>query len=181
MRELFWGYVFRERQFSGADKDGRLDLVGCRFSTDRQRNAGAGAGWVFLGLSALLVAAGVGLGLISGIMPALLVWTVSSVGMVLGLRSMAKKFLPAEASRENTDEDLNFFGSEVEVIEACDDAGTIGRIRFQGTTWPAQCIDGRIEAGQKAQIAYRDKTGLGWMIEATEEQAALPTGDAEPT
>lgn len=133
---------------------------------------------VFLGLSALLVAAGVGLGLISGVLPALLVWTAGSIGMVLGLRGVAKKYLPAEATRQNTDEDLNFYGSQVEVIEACDDEGTIGRIRFQGTTWPARCIEGRIEAGQKGQIAYRDKDGLGWMIEASDEAKVLPEGKA---
>ena len=133
---------------------------------------------VFLGLSALLVAAGIGLGVISGLMPALAVWTVSSVALILGLRSFGKKYLPSESSRENTDEELTFFGSEVEVIEDCDDEGKIGRIRFQGTTWPARCIEGSIDAGQKAQIAYRDKDGLGWMIEAKEEQAALPNGEA---
>lgn len=123
---------------------------------------------VFFGLAALIVAAGSGLGLIEGLIPTLATWSVSSIVLVFGLRGAAKKFLPAESKRESTNEELRDFGSEVEVIEACDDDGMVGRIRFQGTTWPARCLDGQVGAGEMARIAYRDKDGLGWVVEKIE-------------
>ncbi len=126
---------------------------------------------VFLGVAALLVAGGVWLGLIGGLPTALVVWVVTSLGLILSLRRVATKFLPADYTRESTNEELSAYGTLVEVIEGCDDAGTVGRIRYQGTSWPAKCIDGRVQSGQQARLLYQDKDGLGWVVEPLD---ALP-------
>jgi hypothetical protein len=120
---------------------------------------------VFLGVAALLVAGLRGLGLVESMVASTGLWLLGSGFLVLGLRSTLRRYFPAESHRDNVNEELSAFGSIVEVIEACDDENLLGRIRFQGTTWPVRSLDGRIEAGARARVVCRDKQGLGWVIE----------------
>lgn len=131
---------------------------------------------VFLGLSAMVVAGVRWLGLVEGLGTSFAVWLVSSFVMVAVLRGAVKKLLPSGTTKESTNEELAAAGTVVEVLQPCDDEDMEGRIRFQGTTWPAKCLDGKIAAGEKAQIVFRDKEGLGWVIEPI---AALDSGHEE--
>jgi membrane protein implicated in regulation of membrane protease activity len=121
----------------------------------------------FLGLAAILVAALRWLGLISGIVPSFTAWFVSSIVLLLGLRHLVLKWLPADTSFQTTDEDIEAIGQIVDVVKEVSSGNDQGRIRFAGTTWPAVTKKGVILAGGKARLLYRDN--LVWTVEPHSE------------
>ncbi len=119
----------------------------------------------FLGIAAMIVAGGRWIGLIEGLPMSFGVWIVCSVVLVLALRRVVRRWFPSDEMRENTEEENEAFGLVVEVTEDIDDEGQTGRIRYQGTSWPAQSTSGVIPAGKKARLVCRAKEGLGWLVE----------------
>ena len=120
----------------------------------------------FFGIAAIFVALLRWGGLISGIMESFGVWVVTSVVLLFTVRQLALKWFPAERSFSLTDEDVEAVGQIVDVIEEVG-AAKQGRIRFQGTTWPAVAKEGSLIAGTKAKLLYRDN--LVWVIEPVSE------------
>jgi membrane protein implicated in regulation of membrane protease activity len=125
----------------------------------------------FLGLASVIVAGIRSLGLIESLEGSLGLWASISVGLVLGLRNVAQKYFPSEEETVNIDEDSSMYGKEVIVVSACDDTSDYGRIRYQGTSWPAKSIGGTISAGTQAKLVYRDN--VAWIIEAIEPARQL--------
>ncbi|MCZ6556587.1 MAG: NfeD family protein, partial [SAR324 cluster bacterium] len=76
---------------------------------------------VFLGLGAVLVAFGRWLHLLEGIVPSFTAWFVISLALLIGLRQLLARFLPAETTYQSPDEDINAQGSLVDVVEAVAD------------------------------------------------------------
>lgn len=131
---------------------------------------------VFLGLAALVVAGGLGLGLISGWVAALTTWFVTSTVLTLGLRSAFTRFLPGSSRKQLTDEDLDAFGEVATVVvEVGPNAG--GRIRFRGTTWAAETTSDTLAVGTKARVIARDN--LVWIVEAADDWPQLPAPDPD--
>jgi membrane protein implicated in regulation of membrane protease activity len=127
---------------------------------------------LFLGAGAIIVAALHGVGLVEGLVPCLLLWAGASLGLAIPLRPMARRYLPGERKYDPSDEDRNAYGTVVEVAETVFEDNQAGRIRFQGTTWPAMSLDGTILAGAKARIVSRDK--LAWIVESlSDDDSAL--------
>lgn len=131
----------------------------------------------FLGFAGILVAGARALGFIESLGASFGLWTVTSVGLVLSLRNIAKKYFPSEEGRVSIDEDTSMYGKEALVTRDCDDQSKEGRIRVQGTTWPAKTVEGKIPAGTTAKLVYRDN--VAWIIEPLEsagelEEAKLP-------
>ena len=125
---------------------------------------------VFLGAAALVIAGATGLGLIEGWYAAFTAWFVTSLVMVLGVRSAFTRFLPGSAVRQLTDEDLDAYGEEVDVVETV----TIkpgGRIRFRGSTWAAQTLQEELPAGTRAKVVAREN--LVWIVEPLDGWAAV--------
>ena len=120
----------------------------------------------FLGLASVIVAGIRSLGLVESLEASLGLWATISVALVLGLRNIAQKYFPSEEETVNIDEDSSMYGKEVVVVSTCDDASDYGRIRYQGTSWPAKSIEGTIAAGTHAKLVYRDN--VAWIIEAIE-------------
>ncbi|MBI2568359.1 MAG: NfeD family protein [Candidatus Schekmanbacteria bacterium] len=127
---------------------------------------------VFLGLSAVMVAGLCWIGLLESVPASLLTWSVISLALVLGVRPLAKRYFPSETIRELADEEAQVYGSIVEVVQPCSEGTTTGRIRFQGTTWPATSIAGEIPAGTRARLLFRDN--LAWAVEPVHD---LDDGD----
>lgn len=128
---------------------------------------------VFFGTAALLVAGLRAVGLIDSVSASLLVWGFSSLALTLPLRPVLKRYLKTgEAKHDQSHEDKDAMGAIVEVLEAVDDTGAKGRIRFQGTTWAAQCTDGNIPQGGQARLVYKDK--LVWIVEPVSALEAAP-------
>ena len=121
---------------------------------------------VFLGLSAILVAAGRWLGFIDGLMNSFTFWFVFSLMSVLGIRGLINKLLPGNVFRRFVDEDKDAIGHLVEVIEETSNEHEDGRIRFRGTTWKAKTEFGRIFPGQKARIQGRHE--MVWIVDLAE-------------
>ena len=122
---------------------------------------------VFLGAAAVLVAGLRWSGIVEDLPASLGVWMALSVLLVLTIRKAARRWLPSESHRDLADEDADAFGEPVEVIEECSADAPTGRIRYQGTTWPAMTIEGRLLAGQKARLVYRDN--IAWIVEPLPE------------
>lgn len=133
---------------------------------------------IFAGLGAIAVAILRWVGVVEGLPASFVAWMVSSVVMVLALRSSLKRWFPPEESRHVDNEDLDLYGRVVDVLEevgeASDGGEPRGRVRFGGTTWPAVTAEGSIAKGAKARLLYRD--GLAWVVEAA---PALEEGTAE--
>lgn len=117
----------------------------------------------FFGAAALVVAAALGLGLIESLGASLGLWMVSALAMVLGLRRLLIRYVPSDRVRRSIDEDVAAFGTEVQVLEEVVADKLVGRIRFQGTSWPATCVEGRIPAGSTARLIVKE--GIGWVVE----------------
>ena len=130
---------------------------------------------VFLGAAALLVAAAASLGLVSGWLMAFTLWFVSSLVMVLGVRSAFTRFLPGGFIRQLTDEDVDAFGEEVDVVETVTTRPG-GRIRFRGSTWAAQTLQEELPAGARAKVVARDN--LVWIVEPVDGWSALDAPQA---
>ncbi len=121
---------------------------------------------IFLGFGALFVALLQWSGILESWTTSLATWFASSFAFLIFLRSIFKKFLPGEVTKDYSDEDDEAFGAIVDVLETVNSDNNEGRIKFSGTTWSAQCIEGNIKAGQKAKIVYRND--LAWVIEPYE-------------
>jgi inner membrane protein len=118
---------------------------------------------LFVGVSALVVAGLVGVGVISSVGPAILAWSVMSVVLALPLRPIVKRLMPGERRHDKSNEDDDAVGLVVDVLEPVLEGEVRGRIRHQGTTWPAVCLDGSIPAGGKARLVMRQKQA--WVVE----------------
>lgn len=118
---------------------------------------------VFLGVAAILVAGLQWLGFIDGITLSVITWMGLSTGLTIGLRGWMLKKFPPHVTRQLPDENMQSIGAEVEVLETIHEDDQTGRIRYQGTTWPAQSLRGDIQKGQKARLMARQN--LAWLVE----------------
>ena len=125
---------------------------------------------VFLGAASLIVAAAAALGLVSGWLSAFTLWFVSSLILVVGVRSAFTRFLPGSFVRQLTDEDVDAFGEEVDVVESVTTRPG-GRIRFRGSTWAAQTLQEELPAGSRAKVVARDN--LIWIVEPLDGWPAI--------
>jgi len=124
-----------------------------------------GAIVVFLGLAALIVAACLYFGLITGWIEAFTLWFIASLLLIMILRSLFQKLMQGDVEKQNTDEDLDAFGSLVEVIEKIEPSQD-GRINFRGSSWKAKCYDQVLLPGTQAKIISRDD--ITWIVEPFE-------------
>lgn len=111
---------------------------------------------VFLGLAAVLVSASLQLGIIDSWVHAFTLWFVLALSLLLIFRNVGQKLVGGDSSIGNTDEELDVYGSEVEVIETIGPGNRQGRIIFQGSSWSALGDGSEIEAGAKAKIICRE-------------------------
>lgn len=108
----------------------------------------------FLGLSALLVGLGVYLNLFDSLITALTTWFITSLILILTLRSLFMKYFEGDSIVQNVDEDENEKGALVEITEVIYPHKE-GRIKYRDTTWIARS-DEQIDVGVKARILKRE-------------------------
>lgn len=122
---------------------------------------------IFLGVSALLVAALLYLEWIEGWLAALLSWFVASTLLVLLLREFLLKLAPTGDTQTVELDDPNQWENHlVPVLEDISPEAP-GRITFQGSTWPAYA-DQAFKKGEQAQI--KNKQGLGFFVVQVADQ-----------
>ncbi len=112
----------------------------------------------FLGVACLIVAGALVLGLVSTWMNALTLFFISSLALILSLRSFFARFASGDYTKANTDEILDDLDELVEVVEAIGPGDSVGRIQYRGTVWRALGDGSKINKGSMARIVARDNT-----------------------
>ena len=130
---------------------------------------------VFLGIGAVLVGLARWFHWVEGVFTSLTAWFILSLALIIFLRQIFARFVPAETSYRSTDEDLDAQGSLVEVLVPVVEENSQGRIRFQGSSWPATCFEGTIPLGGKARLLYREN--LVWIVERVDPADLLTEPD----
>lgn len=125
----------------------------------------------FLGLSGLLVGVLRYFGLLLDPGFSIIVWLGFFIALVVAFRPLLKKYWGGESSFKLADEDYEAMDQIVEVLEPINEFDNSGRIHFQGISWQARSDEGRLEAGSKAKIKYRDN--LTWIVEPADDDDSL--------
>lgn len=110
----------------------------------------------FLGGACLIVAGALWLGLVTTWVNVLSVFFVSSLVLILSLRSFFTRFAGGDYSKENTEEIIDDLDSIVEVLEPIGPGESAGLINHRGTSWRALGNGQEIGAGSQARIVARD-------------------------
>jgi membrane protein implicated in regulation of membrane protease activity len=133
----------------------------------------------FLGLGATGVALLLFTGVIEGWMQAFTAWFIGSLALLFGLRGLVQKLIPAQIERGKTDEDLDAYDQQAEVLERIP-AGGEGRINFRGSTWKAINYhdDQDLEPGTPVRIVFRDN--LVWTDERLERADKNTESNPQP-
>ena len=116
-----------------------------------------------LGFSSVIVAGLRYLGLLQEPLTAGLAWVGLSIAMTLAIRPLIAKFWAGETSFKYADEDYEAMDKIVKVVEPVSPDDNKGRIRYQGISWQARSNEGRIPAGKRVRIKYRDN--VTWIVE----------------
>lgn len=121
----------------------------------------------FLGVSGIIVGGLRWLGLVTDPVTSAVLWLLTSIALLIVIRPLFMKYWGGESSYKLADEDVEAMDQIVDVIEPVNAHNSSGRIRFQGISWQAQTLEGKIEAGSKAKIKYRDN--VTWIVEPADE------------
>lgn len=105
---------------------------------------------VFLGCSALMVALGIKLELLTGWSQGLIAWFVMSILLLFTLRSFFMKYFEGDSSVQDVSEHNDIQGNIVNVTEDILPHRD-GRVQFRGTGWQARSEED-IATGSKAII-----------------------------
>lgn len=116
-----------------------------------------------LGFSGLAVGILRYLGFLEDPFTATFAWLLSSMALTILIRPFIKKYFPGETFFKFADEDYEAMDQVVEAVEPINEFDNNGRIRFQGITWQARSMEGKIPAGTKVRIKYRENTT--WIVE----------------
>ncbi len=120
----------------------------------------------FLGISGL----GIGVlrlfGLLGDPVWAITAWLLTSIGLTIAIRPFIKKYFKSETFTKIADEDFEAMDQLAMVVTDLNEEDNSGRIRFNGATWNARSMKGRIQAGREVTIRYRENTT--WVVEATD-------------
>ncbi len=124
----------------------------------------------FIGVAAALVGLAEYFGWVEGWVPSLTLFFVSSLFLVLVVRTFFLRLFPGDSKIESVDEDEAARGSIVDVVQDITPARH-GRIRFQGSTWDAESEE-TLQKGEKAVIVAR--SGTLWIVQS------MAKGDQKP-
>jgi membrane protein implicated in regulation of membrane protease activity len=116
-----------------------------------------------LGFSGLTVGILRYLGFLEDPFTATFTWLLSSMALTILIRPFIKKYFPGETFFKFADEDYEAMDQIVEAVEPINEFDNNGRIRYQGITWQARSMEGKIPAGTKVRIKYRENTT--WIVE----------------
>ena len=118
---------------------------------------------VFIGLGAWVAALMAWLGWVDSLAGQMIVFAVSSIVLLVGLRRVFKGWLMGVTVAGDNASDLDeFLGKPVTVVAAIPADG-VGKVEFKGASWNAQCPDA-LSTGAAAVITGRD--GLCLLVRA---------------
>jgi len=108
----------------------------------------------FIGAAALITGCLIHFNFIGGLLPIMMTFFVTSMVLIVTLRSTLLKFFPDNSVVQNTDEQQDVVGGIVDIIEDVTPYKR-GRIKYLNTSWEAQS-DVQLLTGEQAIIAGRD-------------------------
>lgn len=114
------------------------------------------------GLASLTIALGLFIGWIEGFPESFLWCTALAVIYSILLRLALGQVGQGDSSTGEIDEDVQAFGSKAEVLADMDEMKE-GRIRLQGSDWPALAREGKITKGATVKVVGREN--LVWMVD----------------
>ncbi len=129
---------------------------------------------IFLGLAGVIVAGALFFGVVTTWANTLILWFVTSLTLLIVLRTLVSRFAGGDTSRSNTNDVLDDVGEIVAVVEVVGPGETAGRVSFRGSTWSAVGDGSEIPAGARARVIARDNISL--VVETID-----PDGDRPPT
>ena len=118
----------------------------------------------FLGLSGLAVGLLRFVGILSDPVWAVSAWLLTSVALTIAIRPLIRKYLKPESSFKLADEDYEAMDQIAIVTDELNDIDNSGRILFNGVSWQARSVEGRIPAGKEVVIRHRENTT--WVVES---------------
>jgi inner membrane protein len=121
----------------------------------------------FLGISGVGVGILRFLGLLSDPVSAFAAWLLTSVGLTIAIRPFIKKYFKSETYTKIADEDFEAMDQIAVVTRELNEDDNSGRIRFNGASWNARTLSGRIKPGAKVVIRYRENTT--WVVETHDD------------
>jgi len=113
-----------------------------------------------LGIASLLVAIGVQQQLLDTWTLTLTTWFILASLLLFILYFVTERFFSGEYTVENTYEELDIYGKEVEVLEKIGPGTHAGRVAFQGTTWTALSDGSELSKGSHATIVCKENISL---------------------
>lgn len=119
---------------------------------------------LFLGASGVMIGVLRLIGLLGDPVWAITAWLLTSIGLTIAIRPFIKKYFKPETYTKIADEDYEAMDQVAVVVREINEDDNSGRIRFDGATWNARSMKGRIQAGREVAIRYRDNTT--WVVEA---------------
>lgn len=122
---------------------------------------------LILGASGLLVALARFLGFFEDPITATMAWVITSGAITILAMPIIRKYLKGETSYKFADEDYEAMDQIVEVVEPLNEYNDEGRIRFQGISWQARTLEGKVPSGAQVKIKYRDNTT--WIVEPVDQ------------
>ncbi|MFK8139124.1 MAG: NfeD family protein [Bdellovibrionales bacterium] len=117
---------------------------------------------VFLGLAAVVTSGLIYFGFITTLTSALISWFIISLLMLFILRSIFMKFFEGDIEVQNVDEENEYKGAIVEVLEDIYPHKE-GRVGYRDSTWRARSDD-KIKSGERAIIVSKD--GNDWVVKS---------------
>lgn len=134
---------------------------------------------VFLGGGGLVVALAIWFGLVSDWVSVLTLYFISSLGLIVGLRSLVMKYAGGDFSKSNTLEILDAFGEVVTVVDTIGPGEKSGRIQFRDTQWQALSDGGEILKGESARIIAIEN--VSYIVEKVVEKSTGAEMDGRAT
>lgn len=122
---------------------------------------------LILGSSGLLVGLLRFMGLLDDPITATMAWVFISAAITILAMPLIRKYLKGETSYKFADEDYEAMDQIVDVVEPLNEHNDEGRIRFQGISWQARTLEGKVPAGTQVKIKYRDNTT--WIVEPVDQ------------
>lgn len=114
---------------------------------------------VFFGVGAIITSILVWVGVLSSPVSQLVVFAVSSLGLLFGLRKYASKFFKGASTEEEDDE---YFGKPARVTQKIVPGELSGKVFFEGSDWKA---DSEVEIGEGASVKVIGKNNITLIVE----------------
>jgi membrane protein implicated in regulation of membrane protease activity len=121
----------------------------------------------FLGAGCLIVAGALWLGLVTTWVNTLTLFFITSLALILSLRSFFTRFAGGDYSQANTEEIIDDLDEIAVVLEPIGPGENVGTINFRGSTWRALGNGQKIATGAKVRIVARDN--ITYIVEPAQE------------